>query len=92
MSELWPDAKCKLEESGETNFFESGLLKLNCDKAHNLLKWFPVLDYKETVVNTIEWFKNYYIKDEFTNHEFTKKQIEYYVQLAKRKELTWAIR
>ena len=39
--------------------YEAGLLKLNCDKALSHLSWFPVLNFKETIKMTIDWYKNH---------------------------------
>src|SRR5207247_1400897 len=41
-------------------FHESGLLKLNCDKALALLGWRPVLDAAETVRLTAAWYAHFY--------------------------------
>lgn len=38
---------------------EAGLLHLNCDKSHHGLKWRPVWNFDETIINTIEWYKGY---------------------------------
>lgn len=36
------------------------LLKLNCDKAHSLLKWQGVLNIDLTIKMAIEWYKTFY--------------------------------
>lgn len=41
---------------------ESVLLKLNSTKAKKVLKWKTSLSLKETLVLTLDWYKNYYIK------------------------------
>ena len=41
---------------------ESVLLKLNSTKAKKILKWKTSLSLKETLVLTLDWYKNYYIK------------------------------
>ena len=41
-------------------FYESGLLKLNCDKALHILNWHAVLDFEETVALTADWYRAFY--------------------------------
>ena len=36
---------------------EAGLLHLNCDKAHHDLGWYPIWDFKKTVLETAKWYK-----------------------------------
>ena len=40
--------------------YESGLLKLNCDKALSLLNWHSVMDFEKTVDFTAEWYNEFY--------------------------------
>lgn len=69
-------------------FHEAKLLKLNCDKALYFLNWKPNLNYKETCRLTGEWYYHYYKKD-INIIEFTKKQIEYYENIAVKNKLIW---
>jgi len=68
--------------------YESGLLKLNCDKALHLLSWHAVMDFDQTVAFTTEWYKNYY-GDPSSMSAFTLKQIEEYRQIATSKGMLW---
>ena len=43
MSDYWPIEKTK------DDFHESGLLKLNCDLANEILNWQPKLNFEETI-------------------------------------------
>ncbi|HEY9855752.1 MAG TPA: CDP-glucose 4,6-dehydratase [Stenomitos sp.] len=36
---------------------EANLLRLNCDKAHQFLKWYPRWEFEETVRETVRWYK-----------------------------------
>lgn len=67
---------------------ESRLLKLSCDKALARLEWKPVLNFPETISMTIEWYKNFYQKNE--NVQQTHSDIQRYVQLARERGLPWA--
>ncbi|WP_413827260.1 CDP-glucose 4,6-dehydratase [Methanobrevibacter sp. UBA313] len=58
---------------------ENSLLKLNINKSLNNLDWSPVLDFKECVKWTIDWYKNYYDNNE-DMIKFTDKQIKEYIK------------
>jgi CDP-glucose 4,6-dehydratase len=89
MSKNWD--KVKWEDV--TNLFkgpyESGLLKLNCDKALAILNWKAVLNFEETIQMTSLWYKEYYTKPSM-NEDFTISQINEYIIKAKIKGLKWA--
>lgn len=69
-------------------FYESGLLKLNCDKALAYLKWQSTLEYKDTIRFTGEWYYSYY-KSKADMLEKTLTQIEEYQSLAIMSGLQW---
>ncbi len=70
-------------------FTESGLLKLNCDKALHLLQWLPTLAYSQMIEMVASWYYAYYEKTA-SMHEFTMDQISRYEAEATRKGLQWA--
>jgi CDP-glucose 4,6-dehydratase len=65
---------------------EANLLKLDCSKAHMLLKWKDVWDSEITFEKTVKWYKSYYETEEV----LTKQDLETYVSNAKIKGLEWA--
>jgi len=70
-------------------FHEAGLLKLNCDKSLNALKWLPTLDYEKLIEFTGSWYYKYYNnRDDMLR--FTLAQIEKYESIASEKEIEWA--
>lgn len=69
--------------------YESGLLKLNCDKALHHLQWRAVMGFEETVQMTAEWYRSYY-QDPATIAETTNQQIDAYVNIARNHGLAWA--
>lgn len=73
----------------ENLFHEAGLLKLNCDKALFHLNWSPNLQYEECVKLVSKWYFAHYQK-ETDMFQFTNSQIEYYENLAKTRQLSWA--
>lgn len=68
--------------------YESGLLKLNCDKALHLLNWHAVMDFEQTVLFTTEWYKKYYQSPD-NMLSFTLSQIQTYKSIAISKGMTW---
>ena len=58
MSKYWE--KVKWQTNNASNFEESGLLKLNCDKALSQLSWEPVWNFNDTIYQTVSWYKNFY--------------------------------
>ena len=88
MSEFWEKVKwvCTLEERKP---YESGLLKLNCDKAFFDLEWHSVLSFQETVRYTVEWYKTFY-EDNSNIQSKSSNQIDNYIALANKLDLGWA--
>ena len=68
--------------------YESGLLKLNCDKALTYLHWQAVLPFKETVSMTADWYRTYY-EDSSKILEVTLSQIKEYKSYIINKEMMW---
>lgn len=69
--------------------YESGLLKLNCDKALHYLRWHAVMGFEDTVRMTAEWYRAYY-QQPAQIAAITKSQIEVYTAIAKKQRLAWA--
>lgn len=65
---------------------EANLLKLDCSKAHILLKWKDVWNSEITFEKTVKWYKSFYEEDANT---LTKENLESYVNDAKIKNLEW---
>ncbi len=90
MSKHWN--KVLWEDFSDPNVqpYESGLLKLNCDKALHDLNWRAILSFQETVVLTSEWYRSYY-DDSSTIEKITFSQINKYQELARNKGLRWVL-
>lgn len=69
--------------------YESGLLKLNCDKALHHLRWRAVMGFEDTVRMTAEWYRAYY-QQPSQIATTTASQIEDYTAMAKQYGLSWA--
>lgn len=57
MQELWPGSRWKLDMGD--NPHEAMLLKLNINKAHDLLDWTPTWDLEKTLSKIIEWHRKW---------------------------------
>ncbi|MCG3683483.1 CDP-glucose 4,6-dehydratase [Aliarcobacter butzleri] len=67
---------------------EANLLKLDCSKAHILLKWKDVWDSNTTFEKTVKWYKSYY---EENKKVLTQNDLENYIIDAKNKNIEWAV-
>ena len=90
LSKAWPDSSWEIEASTEKSVHESGLLKLNCDKAFAYLNWKPTMNFKETIELTKSWYeKFYYESNKINSFELCLNQIKYYTSLAKERGAQW---
>jgi len=60
MSKYWDKVRWEEDNNSDDHPYESGLLKLNCDKALHHLQWQAVLNFEETIKLTTEWYQSYY--------------------------------
>ncbi len=60
MSNHWDQVRWDDVSGNDGAPYESGLLKLNCDKALYHLNWQAILSFHETVRMTAEWYRLYY--------------------------------
>ena len=66
---------------------EANFLKLDCSKAHILLKWNNVWNSDTTFEKTVIWYKEFYEN----NNTITKNNFYSYIDNAKEKGIKWAI-
>ncbi len=69
--------------------YESGLLKLNCDKALHQLQWRAVMGFEDTVRLTAQWYGAFYSEPERIAH-VTASQVKTYCDMARHQGLAWA--
>ncbi len=69
-------------------FHEAGLLKLVCDKARQVLRWSPTLDFEECVALTSAWYRDVLHRGADARAA-TEAQIAHYETLAARRNLPW---
>lgn len=88
----WNDSPGWINQAtADDNMKESNLLKLSCDKANILLKWFPVMGFEETISFTVNWYVNFYQKNE-NMLDITNGQINEYTNMAKTRNIKWALK
>jgi CDP-glucose 4,6-dehydratase len=89
MSLHWEQVRWQDVSSSVAGPYESGLLKLNCDKSLHYLRWHAVMGFQNTVQMTAEWYRAYYQKPA-TITKITNEQIAAYTMIAKKHGLAWA--
>ena len=70
-----------------SHLHEANLLKLDCSKAHILLKWKDVWDSETTFEKTAKWYKAYY---ENNGEVLTQSDLVNYIIDAKSKKIEWS--
>ena len=91
LASLWGLDKEKVTKlTGNVPFEEATLLKLNCDKALAYLHWHSTLHYEECVRFIAEWYRAFYVKKNKDMFALTEKQINEYIEEAKKQNLEWA--
>ena len=89
MSKYWKNVSWKKLSKSKKEYFESGLLRLNCRKANKILKWKTILKFDELMVMVADWYKYYYLNKKNALKK-TSEQIKKYQFLASRRGLKWA--
>lgn len=90
MSAYWDAVSWEDLSSQYGGPYESGLLKLNCDKALHHLKWRANWDFAATVRETVLWYREFYESPDRSIADVTRSQIASYVESARSKGLKWA--
>ena len=80
----WRNFQYESQNTSQDGHHEAGLLALNCDKAKNVLDWFPVLSLHDTLKYTAEWYKNFY-SNKINIIDYSIGQIDEYVESKNRK-------
>ena len=86
MSCHWDNVTWKKIPKSKKRFYESELLKLNCNKSKKILKWKNVLKFKETVAMVANWYRSYY-ENPKNIYKVTIQQIKEYEGLLYRRSI-----
>ena len=89
MSNNWDNVSWKIIPKSKKKFYESELLRLNCNKAKKILKWKSVLRFEESVQMVADWYRNFYLDPSNIDY-LTEKQIKKYQLLAFERGFKWA--
>ena len=84
MGVYWKNVSWKVIPKFRKKFYESELLRLNCNKAKKILKWKNILKFSETVEMVASWYRSYYDHPQNID-KITKKQIREYEKLLKKR-------
>src|ERR1051326_564968 len=68
---------------------EAILLSLSIEKAGALLGWYPTWDFKEAIHRTMVWYRERHVARNPRMLEFSRKQIEDFMEAARDKNLSW---
>ena len=68
---------------------ESKLLKLNCEKASNILNWKSTLDFRELTKFVSQWYEAA-LKDPSSSRDISREQIKEYSTIARSKKIEWS--
>ena len=63
-------------DTSQKHHHEANLLQLNCDKAHQLLDWYPRWDADKTLAATAQWYKAYFDGNKI--EDITRSQLQAY--------------
>jgi CDP-glucose 4,6-dehydratase len=88
MAVHWDRVRWQDVSQSATGPYESGLLKLNCDKALHYLRWHAVMGFEDTVRMTSEWYRAYYQQPAQVRNT-TDAQIQAYTAIARQQGLAW---
>lgn len=68
---------------------ESRLLKLNCEKASNILNWKSTLDFKQLTEFVSQWYETA-LKNPSSSRDISLEQIKEYSNIARSKKIEWS--
>ena len=86
MKKKWKKISWNLAKKNRKVFYESNLLKLNCNKAKTILKWKSILTFEETINMVTYWYKNYYFQPNKI-YETSLNQIKKYERLLEKRSI-----
>ena len=84
MHRCWNKMNFEYEEEKNAPH-EASLLRLDCSKAAEKLKWFGVWDSGKAIEHTVMWYREFYEN----GRVMTADDLECYCRDAEEKELAW---
>jgi CDP-glucose 4,6-dehydratase len=83
IQEYWKEINFEIEKNHHLH--EAGLLRLDCSKANQILKWKNNLSIPETIEFCVDWYKKFYLEDKI----ISKSQLLNYINIADKKNQLW---
>ena len=80
----WQGVEWKIKQDIKLKNKESNLLKLNSHKAKKILNWYPVLNFKNSIKFTANWYKQYNIVGKANIKTISRENIISYNKLLKK--------
>lgn len=74
---IWDDKNKVIVQEDKNKLHEANLLFLDCGKARDELDWAPRWDIKETLKNTVSWYREFY-NGTCNVYKYTEDQINNY--------------
>ena len=75
MQSYWPKIQYEIDQN-QQHPHEANLLKLDCSKANNILKWRSIWDLDATIKATIDWYRNFYEHKKITTIDNIKNYMK----------------
>ena len=88
VKKLWKISSWTIKK--DKKFFENTLLQLNSEKAKKIIKWKPILNFKDNIKLTVEWYKQYSMNKKSISKK-TLEQINFYTKILKRKKISMKV-
>ena len=89
MKSNWKQIEYTVNEA-ENKHHEAALLKLDCSKANQILRWHPVWNYDTAIKKTVNWYKKYYDDKHENMYTESLNDIYAYVKSAQKKDIIWS--
>jgi CDP-glucose 4,6-dehydratase len=84
----WP-GKTRLVVERDQSLRESKLLRLDCSKANEELKWRAAWGIDKTLAAIVDWYKHFYENESADMYAFSTRQIEEYTASGREREIAW---
>ena len=78
--EFWGEGEVQTKIKQDVTAYEAKLLHLNCDKAYQILRWYPRWDFDRAVDETTHWYKE--VISGKPALEISEQQIKTYIEEA----------
>lgn len=85
LKKQWNKVKINMYNNPKERWVESEVLRLDCTKAKQKMKWNSIWDIETSLSRTIKWYKNYYETGKIN----TANDLQTFIKDAVKKKLIW---